>query len=333
MIGFGWPWIFILLPLPLLARLWLPPVQSDGGALRVPVLDDFASAAELGTGRSRFHHPWRLLTAALAWGLLVTAAARPEWVGDPIELPRSGRDLMLAVDTSGSMKEEDFLYQGRRLNRLQAIKIVAGDFIRRRQGDRLGLILFGEQAYLQAPLTFDRETVHRLLEESAIGLAGAEATAIGDALGLALKRLKDRPAASRVLILLTDGVNNAGAVEPLRAAELAAQEGLRIYSIGIGADEMLVRDLFGTRRVNPSRDLDEKTLQKIAETTGGRYFRARDARELEEIYRLLDQLEPIDQETQVFRPVQALFYWPLSAALLLAVGLVLGRLRPSRSRT
>jgi Ca-activated chloride channel family protein len=228
---------------------------------------------------------------------------------------------MLAVDLSGSMEAEDFVINGQAINRLIATKIVAGEFIERRVGDRIGLILFGRNAYVQTPLTFDRKTVRTLLEESAIGLAGKE-TAIGDAIGLAVKRLRARGDEGvlerKILILLTDGANTAGEVEPLKAAELAASAGLTIYTIGIGADEMIVRSLFGAQRVNPSRDLDEKTLTGIAEATGGRYFRARDIKALNQIYGLIDELEPIARETKQFRPQRSLLHWPLAAALLLA---------------
>jgi Ca-activated chloride channel family protein len=174
-------------------------------------------------------------------------------------------------------------------------------------------------------LTFDRVTVDTLLREAVIGLAGKE-TAIGDAIGLAVKRLRDQPQNSRVLVLLTDGANTAGELSPVKAAQLAAEENLKIYTIGIGADEMLVRSLFGTRRVNPSADLDEKTLKAIAQTTGGRYFRARDTAELEKIYGLLDALEPVEKDPQAFRPTRALYYWPLAGALAIAGFLLVGRL-------
>ena len=198
---------------------------------------------------------------------------------------------------------------------------MAGDFIERRIGDRIGLILFGERAYLQVPLTFDRKTVRTLLDESFIGLAG-KATAIGDAIGLAVKRLRERDATNRVLILLTDGANTAGAVQPLEAADLAAREGLKIYTIGVGADEMLTRSIFGMRKVNPSTALDEKTLTAIAEKTGGQYFRARDTQELNKIYRILDELEPVEGDAYRFRPKKALYYWPLSFAFMIAALLV-----------
>src|SRR5215468_10721778 len=200
------------------------------------------------------------------------------------------------------MEEQDMQLRGSWVDRLTAIKSVGREFIERRVGDRVGLILFGREAYLQTPLTFDRKTVQTLLDESAIGLAGKETaigdaiglagkeTAIGDAMGLAIRTLDDAKieAGRRVLVLLTDGANTAGSVEPLKAADLAAQRKMVIYPIGIGADSITVRSLFGLRQINPSSDLDETTLTAIANKTGGRYFRARDADELTKIYALLD---------------------------------------------
>lgn len=315
MIYFEWPWLLALLPLPLLVR-WLVPARMtvEQAALKVPFLDDFSEAE---TQSAAHYDKLPLLLAAIAWILLVAASTRPQWLGEPIEQAVSGRDLMLAVDLSGSMEVQDFFINKKPVDRLTAIKWVASDFINRRVGDRIGLILFGTQAYLQTPLTFDRKTVMTLLDESAIGLAG-DNTAIGDAIGLAIKRLKNQPADSRVLILLTDGANTAGEVAPLKAAELAAANKLKIYTIGVGADEMMVRSFFGSRKVNPSADLDENTLVKIAETTGGRYFRARNSDELNNIYMLLDKLEPVEKDKQFFRPRTDLFYWPLAAALVLS---------------
>jgi Ca-activated chloride channel family protein len=326
MIHFEWPWLLSLLPLPLLIR-WLLPAHKpvEQAALKVPFLDDFSEGDARvisQTGR------WPFLAAAVAWILLIAACTRPQWLGEPIEQAVSGRDLMLAVDLSGSMEVQDFVINKQAVDRLTATKWVAGDFINRRVGDRIGLILFGTQAYLQTPLTFDRKTVMTLLDESAIGLAG-DNTAIGDAIGLAVKRLKNQEVNSRVLILMTDGANTAGEVSPLKAAELAAENQLKIYTIGIGADEMLVRSFFGAQRVNPSQDLDEKTLTAIAEKTGGVYFRARNTDELNKIYQLLDQLEPVEKDKQYFRPRSELYYWPLAGALLLAAAIVLSRVRLS----
>jgi len=311
-------WALAALPLPLLAWFWLPRAkQSNPGALRVP----FYAALMQGRASAVGAHArrWPLLLATLAWLLLVLAAARPQWLGEPLPLPLAGRDLLLAVDISGSMREEDMVIGNQVVDRLMAVKAVAGDFIDRREGDRIGLILFGQQAYLQTPLTFDRATARTLLFESAVGLAGRE-TAIGDAIGLAVKRLRDAPAAERVLVLLTDGANTAGSIAPLKAAELAEGAGIRIHTIGVGGDP---RSAFGlTMGRNP---LDEGTLRAIAETTGGRYFRARDLGDLQAIYGMLDELEPVQSDEQTFRPTSELYGWPLAAALLLSAVTVLGR--------
>ena len=260
----------------------------------------------------------RLILPGLIWTLLLLAASKPLWLGEPVTLQDNGRDLMMAVDLSGSMEMNDMVLNGRQVDRLSATKNVLDDFIERRRGDRLGLILFGTQAYLQAPLTFDRTTVKTLLNESGIGMAGNQ-TAIGDALGLAVKQLRQRPQQSRVLVLLTDGANTAGQISPIQATRIAKEEGIKIYAIGLGADEMVERSLFGTRRVNPSADLDEQTLQEMADLTGGKYFRARNIDELNQIYALLDELEPTAQEEETFRPSKNLFFWPLGLALVLSV--------------
>jgi Ca-activated chloride channel family protein len=326
MINFEWPWLLAILPLPLLIRYLLPshkPVEQ--AALKVPFLEDFAGGETRVVSSTR---QWPLLLAAIAWLMLVIACTRPQWLGDPIEQAISGRDLMLAVDLSGSMEEQDFFINKKPVDRLTAEKGVAGDFINRRVGDRVGLILFGTQAYLQTPLTFDRKTVMTLLNEAVIGLAG-DNTAIGDAIGLAVKRLKNEQANSRVLVLMTDGANTAGEVSPLKAAELAAAQHLKIYTIGIGADEMIVRSFFGNRKVNPSVDLDEKTLIKIAESTGGQYYRARNTDELNNIYMRLDELEPVEKDKQYFRPRSELYFWPLSLALFLAAVIALSKVRLS----
>ncbi len=315
MFEFAWPWSFLFLPLPWLVRVTLRPAEIEqSAALKIPFFYEFESAG--GGAQPTYRQARQLVFAAAIWCLLVVACAQPQWVGEPIQQNVSGRDLLMAVDLSGSMQERDFLLDNTPVDRLSATKKVASRFIDRRVGDRIGLVLFGDQAYLQAPLTFDRATVATFLDEAVIGLAG-EKTAIGDAIGLAVKRLRKNSSDQRVLILLTDGANTAGTVSPLKAAELAAQEGLKIYTIGIGADEMVIRDFFGSRRVNPSADLDEKTLMSIAEQTGGHYFRARDTQELENIYGLLDLLEPVEKDQRYYRPKITLFYWPLGLALIL----------------
>ncbi len=319
---FAWPWAFAAVLLPLLVRLLPKARQSGATALRVPFYSALVSSRQL-VGSA--HRVIRILVLC-AWLLLILAAARPQHVGERIELPVSGRDLLMAVDISGSMRQDDMVFQGRRVTRLTAVKAVASEFLSRRIGDRLGLILFGTQAYLQTPLTFDRETILTLLGEAQIGLAGQE-TAIGDALGLALKHLQQVEGEQKVLILLTDGANTTGSVEPLEAARLAASEGLTVYTIGIGADQQQLNSLFGARLRNNLADLDEPTLQQIAALTGGQYFRAKSLGDLQSIYARLDALEAVTSEPEIFRPISERYYWPLGTALILALFIMLLQIR------
>ena len=322
MLSWQWPLMFYLLPVPFLVRWLLPARERAPQAIRVPFYEELRA---LDAERQRNSTPaWlQALVISLVWICLVSAAARPTWVGDPVPLPQEGRDLMLAVDISKSMEEDDMQARGGYATRIDAVKTVVGDFIEKRMGDRIGLILFGQQGYLQTPLTFDTQTVNQQLQEAQLGFAG-NATAIGNAIGLSIKRLRDRPAESRVLILLTDGANTAG-TDPREAADIAAEANIRIHTVGVGADSRVVRSMFGTRQVNPSADLDEETLTYIAETTGGQYFRARDPAELLSIYDYLDALEPMPEE-QTFRPSISLFHWPLATAILLGGLMVIGRI-------
>ncbi len=327
MMSFLWPSALLILPLPFIFRLLLPRAkQSNEAALQVPHLSDY-QLSETG-GYINKKTRWPLLLYTLAWICLVIAAARPQWTGEPVELPVSGRDLMLAIDISKSM-DHPIRHKLRSVSRITATKAVASAFIDKRVGDRIGLILFGDQAYVQVPLTFDRTTVNVLLQEAFTGLAG-QATAIGDAIGLAVKRIAAQQAEKkqykknnisplnkikkninedRVLILLTDGVSNRGEITPLKAAELAAKKGLKIHTIGIGN--------------RGSRELDEVTLRKIAKITGGQYFRAYTTSDLQEIYALLDKLEPVEKEVKSYRPITTLFYLPLTASFVFAALLAL----------
>ncbi len=324
MLDFVWPWAFLLLLVPPLVFVLAPKARRDEAALRVPFYQRAASA--MGEDHALAYSPAWISAALLIaiWVLLAGAAARPQWIGEAIALPTSGRDLLVAVDISGSMDTADMVVEGQQIKRIHVVKFVVGEFLERRLNDRLGLILFGTQAYLQSPLTFDRKTVNRLLQEAQLGFAGKQ-TAIGDAIGLAIKRLKDRPESQRVVILLTDGANTAGEVDPRKAADLAKQAGVKIYTVGVGADEMIEYMGPFAQRVNPSADLDEEALNYIADTTGGQYFRARNPQELQRIYRTLDQLEPIEQEEELFRPTQSLFHWPLGTAFVLSFLLALTR--------
>lgn len=317
---FAWPWMFLLLPLPWLLRRLLRAAEP-GQALHLPHPGLHLAATER-QGRAG----WRQWLLMLAWLSLLVATARPQWVGPPQAQQRSGRAMMLAVDLSGSMRTDDMQFGGRSISRFGAVEAIAGDFIARRGGDELGLILFGSRAYLVTPLTYDLDAVRSQLQGAAVGLAGTE-TAIGDAIAVAVKRLANLPTQARVVVLLTDGVNNAGNIAPLDAAHAAQAAGVRVYTIGIGATEMSIPDLFGTRTVNPSADLDEGMLREIASQTGGRYFRATDANQLADAYRAIDALEPMHQQGPSLRPRHELFRWPLALAVLAWLATALPRAR------
>lgn len=312
MIELAYPWLLLLAPLPIIMRFMRADSRSEEAALEAPFADrwrQLADTASLGFQSS----PLKLLVLTLIWLSLVVAATRPQWVGEPIELANSGRDLMLAIDLSGSMQIEDMQVGNSLVSRIIAVKAIAADFTSRRSGDRVGLILFGTRAYVQAPLTFDIKTVKQFIEEAQLGFAG-EDTAIGDALGLAVKRLRERPADSRVLILLTDGQDTASTVDPMEAAALASEMSVRIYTIGISRR-------LGTSS-NTSGEVDEALLTAIAQSTGGRYFRARTPKELQDIYQVLDELEPVEQEKSTFRPIESMAWIPTSIAFWLALLLI-----------
>jgi len=312
--SFQWPWVLLAAFLPLLVYRLVKPAQLSQSALLVP----FYQQLDTITGQRRGFASIRLSILLVLWLLLLSAAAKPVWQGEPQPLTTSPRDLMLAVDISGSMETKDMQLGQQMVDRLTGIKVVLNGFIERRKQDRMGLILFADNAYIQTPLTLDHKVLASFLNEAQIGFAGRK-TAIGDAIGLALKRMQKRPEKSKVLVLLTDGANTAGTVTPLAAAAVAAEQGLKIYTLGFGADEMIVKSFFGDRKVNPSADLDEKSLQQIADLTGGKYFRARSIEQLVEIYQLLDELEPLPDEGKIVLPQRALFYWPLGLALLLSM--------------
>ncbi|WP_298775284.1 VWA domain-containing protein [uncultured Shewanella sp.] len=318
MLTLAWPWLLILLPLPFIIRKKSQSTEQ-GGHLHLSGVEPLSlqsSNIKQSLTRKRY---W------LIWGLLVLSAARPLWMGDPIDLPAKGRDLMLSVDLSGSMQIEDMQINGQSVDRFTLVQHVLSNFIERRKGDRIGLILFADHAYLQSPLTLDRRSVAQFLTEAQIGLVGKQ-TAIGEAIALAVKRFDNIDKSNRVLILLTDGSNNAGSISPEQAAAIAEKRGIKIYTVGIGADVMERRTLFGTERVNPSMDLDEAQLKSIANTTGGRYFRARNPQELQQIYQEIDKLEPISRDQLTYRPQSELFYWPLSIALIVSILIALSYL-------
>ncbi|WP_144213951.1 vWA domain-containing protein [Shewanella donghaensis] len=308
MFSIAWPWLLLLLPLPWLFKS-KKVAKSSGGHLQLPGIADAENVVTASPDKPSRKLYW------IMWLCLLCSLTRPQWLGEPIELPSEGRDLMLAVDLSGSMQIQDMVVEGKTVDRLTLIKHVIGDFIERRNGDRLGLILFADHAYLQAPLTQDRRSVAKFLADSEIGLVGKQ-TAIGESIALAVRRFDTVNDSNRVLILLTDGSNNAGNIEPEVAARIAAERNVTIYTVGVGAEVLERRSIFGTEKVNPSLDLDETQLQKLADMTNGHYFRARNSEELAQIYQKIDELEPVSRDQLTYRPKNELFYWPLLLALL-----------------
>lgn len=311
MLEFEWPWALLLLPLPLLARRLLPAAEIGETAIAVPLI-----AREFETAAGRLEHAagWRAACLWLFWIALVIAASRPLWLGEAVSRSVSGRDLVLAVDISGSMSETDMTIDGRATSRIDVLKIVVQNFIERRDGDRLGLILFGTNAYNYVPLTFDLDTLGELLRDVSTGLAGRH-TAIADAIGITLKTMREQSSRHKVLILVTDGSNTAGFENPVLAAAAAARQGLTIYTIGVGSDLEALQKIYGAQSVPTGIALNEPVLQRIAALTGGQYFRATNTRRLEAIYRALDRLEPVEHLYQSHRPRRELFRWPLLLAL------------------
>ncbi|KTC70247.1 hypothetical protein Lbir_1830 [Legionella birminghamensis] len=307
------PWVLILLILPPVIWFTIPRANlSLAAALKVPFYQSMQAIVEKDKhilGKKSGPGFWYII-----WILLVLAASGPRWIGDPLPLEREGRNIMMVLDLSGSMELNDMLMNGRPVTRLALVKHAAEQFVKERAGDRIGLILFGSQAYLQTPLTYDRHSVLLRLQDATVGLAG-KTTSIGDALGLAVKRLQDVPKNSRVVILLTDGANNSGILAPLKAAELAKSEQIKVYTIGLGseADPRMMAGPF--INMGAGADLDEDTLKAIAHATGGQYFRATDSKSLERIYEKINQLETVQQEQTTLRPQHEYYPWPLAFAL------------------
>jgi Ca-activated chloride channel family protein len=309
MLEFSAPWLFLLLPVPLLVRWLAPPHRESQDALQVPFFARLVtlSGATPRDGASILRRRRvQAISSILGWLLLVAAAARPEWIGPPVEVRKHARDLMLAVDLSGSMDTRDFATtEGDTVNRLDAAKAVLRDFAARRTGDRLGLIIFGNAAYLQAPFTDDLDTWSQLLEESEVNMAGPS-TALGDAIGLAISLFQQSATQNRVLVVLTDGNDTGSRVPPVDAAQIAAMENVTIYTVAIGDPATVGEEA-----------LDLATLDAIADRTQGRAFLALDAAALEEAYAAIDALEPATYESLSYRPRSSLFHLPLAAFALL----------------
>lgn len=325
MITFLYPYFAWLLLLPFAVRWLLPVVKgSYGDALSVPFAADFADISAQSKAKSsslaRAGLTRGFWACFLIYSLLVLAAMRPVQMGEPVRISNEGRDILMVTDISTSMLEEDFSTRNFRLSRLNAVKAVVSEFVKKRQDDRIGLILFGTQAYLQAPLTYDRQSVLEILNSVDAGMAG-NSTAIGDALGLALKSLKDKGGElnRKVIILLTDGENNDGRLSLPEATAMAAAEGVKIYTIGVGGSrQSLLNSFFGVG----GSSLDEQSLKQLAAETEGRYFRADDVNGLVNVYKAIDLLEPESSDENFVYPRRDLYYMPLLLAMLLAVAMV-----------
>lgn len=324
-ITFAWPFmalLFVLLPF----LGWFIHRNNVPSPLFHPLAP--ALKTNLGT-RSLTKNPLRLpFWPTLIGALLILSLMRPQIIGESISLPQEARSIMLVVDISESMSIEDMVIDNQQTDRLSALKHLLGEFIKGRQGDRLGLILFGSETFLHAPLTFDLVTVDKFLHEAEIGFLGPR-TAIGDGLGLGIKKLLNEPFGDKVILLITDGQNNTGAMEPLEAASIAKSHGIKMYIVGMGSSRMVTDGFFGKTVVNPSADLDhyEPALKHMALSTGGNYFRGKDTASLQEIYGEIDRLEPVKGLMHNVVPKKELFYWILMIIPLLLMLRFLGRFR------
>jgi len=322
MILFAYPYLFALVVLPLICYFLLPVVKNGlGDALKVPFIEDLKNIKNRTKDRflpnigKNVLISLRFLYLFLIYLLLVVAIARPQFVGEPFRLKANNRDIMLVIDISTSMLNDDFSTFNRKIDRLSAVKYVVGEFLKKRTEDRVGLILFGTRAYLQSPLTFDKVAVRDILYNADAGMAG-NSTSIGDALGLALKNIRDeKNKENKVIILLSDGESNDGALSMAEAIFMAEKEGFKIYTIGVGAEARFMGSFFGIR----NNELDEKSLKELAQKTKGNYFRATDLSSLEKIYQEIDKLEPQNSEGSIIQEKKDLFYIPLLGALILAV--------------
>ena len=310
-----------LLLLPLAVYFLLPALKRTyGEALKIPFLADIKQI-QTQSGNNALISPKiaagiRGILLLAAWCLLVFALCRPQWAGKPIPVKNEGRDILLVVDISNSMSEEDFEYKKRMYSRLTAVKNVVDDFIDKRAADRMGLVLFGTRAYLQTPLTYDKQSLKEMLWAAEAGMAG-NSTSIGDAVGVALKSLAESAGKpeNKVIILLTDGENNDGSLSLPEAISLAKEEGVKIYTIGVGSDkEVFFGGLFS---IPVDKGLDEKSLKALAKETKGNYFRAKDVASLQEVYAKIDKLEPRTADGRYVQEVKELYPYPAAAALAL----------------
>lgn len=313
MIQFAWPWMLLLLPLPILVLIRKSSITRDAA---IPIPPRLADALSTLSSSNNYAINSRLALIWLAWVCLIVALAQPFRPGKTVVQPVSGRAISLAVDVSGSMERQDFTLDGQVSDRLSVVKQVAHDFVLNRKGDRLSLVLYGKEAFIASPLTFDLAALASILDGAGIGMAG-RSTAIGDAIGLSIQTLQKDPATAKAIVLLSDGTNNAGSVEPESAAEFAASLGIRIHTVALGSEDKQISG-FATAQ---SADLDEETLKNIASIGKGEFFRAATTTDLQSIYSLIDTLEraAVDAPPVVLK--HDLRTWPL--ILLLAILLLI----------
>ena len=324
MLEFAHPWALLLTPLPVLVWWLAPPQRERVSAIRVPFFEQIASVAgsEVRVGAVVMRRRWlQMAVAILVWLLLVAAIAKPEWVGEPIVRTEAARDIMLALDLSGSMDYVDFPGEdGADVSRFAAVQRVVEGFVAERESDRIGLIVFGTKAYLQLPFTRDLETAGALVDLMEVGMAGPK-TALGDSIGLAINSFENSEVDDRLLILLTDGNDTASKMTPINAADIAKLNGVEIYTIGIGNT-----DATGEDRV------DFDTLAAIATRTGGEFFNAENEAALDAVYRRIDETAAADVRTQSWRPRESLLHWPAGIAVILALLAYAALLTGSRLR-
>jgi Ca-activated chloride channel family protein len=314
---FADPWLLILLlVVPLMVFYELKKMGSS--RIRFSSLETLKG---LKPARSLAWRRVLLVMRCAAMSLLIMALARPQSGTTSTEIITEGVDIMLCLDTSGSMNALDFQLDNKRVNRLQVVKKVVDEFIRGRQNDRIGMVVFAEEAFTQCPLTLDYGVLLSFLDRLEIGMAG-DTTAIGSALATCVKRLKDLKSKSKIIILLTDGRNNAGTISPATAADIAKTHGIKVYTIGAGTEgeaPFLVDSLFGKHYVYQKVDLDEETLKEIARKTGGRYFRATNTEALKTIYQQIDKMEKTEAKLKEYMEYDELFMYFLIPALCLIV--------------
>ena len=325
---FAFPWALFLIPIAWLVRIVVPPRRTPRIAVRVPFgkrIEQAFQNESMVVRSSRNHR--RLFVLSFIWLLVVFAIARPQWLEPPLTKELPTRDLLLLVDLSGSMQQEDFVdAAGSKIDRLNAVKEILGEFLLRRDGDRVGLVVFGDAPFLQAPFSADLGLSRRLLDETAIGMAGPR-TALGDAIGLGITLYEQSDAPAKTIIALTDGNDTKSQVPPIEAARVAAERGIRIHTVAIGDPTTVGED-----------KLDEDALRSVASTTGGSYFFAADRLQLAGIYDTLDRIETRKVDVISHRPKQDLFYWPLILALALSMldkavaMLQANRMRPTDSK-